>query len=171
MQYKFHLNNLRIAPRKVRQVVALIKKMPVQEAEALLKFQGKRAAPPVLKLLKSGVASAANNFSLSPEDLHIFNIFVDEGPMLKRFMPRAFGRAGAIHKKTSHITLVLEEKIGGGRKKKKVESLVSAKGGSARGGKTSEDKEKIDFIAPKEIKPKRKLESIARRIFRRKAIG
>lgn len=168
MQYKFHLNNLRIAPRKVRQVVALIKKMPVQEAEALLKFQGKRAAPPVLKLLKSGVASAANNFSLSPEDLHIFNIFVDEGPMLKRFMPRAFGRAGAIHKKTSHITLVLEEKIGGGRKKKKVVEVKTDKSSFV---KTSEDKEKIDFIAPKEIKPKRKLESIARRIFRRKAIG
>ena len=168
MQYKFHLNNLRIAPRKVRQVVALIKKMPVQEAEALLKFQGKRAAPPVLKLLKSGVASAANNFSLSPEDLHIFNIFVDEGPMLKRFMPRAFGRAGAIHKKTSHITLVLEEKIGGGRKKKKAIEVKTDKSSFV---KTSEDKEKIDFIAPKEIKPKRKLESIARRIFRRKAIG
>ena len=168
MQYKFRLNNLRIAPRKVRQVVALIKKMPVQEAEALLKFQGKRAAPPVLKLLKSGVASAANNFSLSPEDLHIFNIFVDEGPMLKRFMPRAFGRAGAIHKKTSHITLVLEEKIGGGRKKKKAIEVKTDKSSFV---KTSEDKEKIDFTAPKEIKPKRKLENIARRIFRRKAIG
>jgi len=52
MQYKFHLNNLRIAPRKVRQVAALIKKMSVQEAEALLKFQSKRAALPILKLLK-----------------------------------------------------------------------------------------------------------------------
>ena len=166
MQYKFHLNNLRIAPRKVRLVAALIKKMPVQEAEALLKFQGQRAALPVLKLLKSGVASAANNFSLSPEDLFIFNIFIDEGPMLKRFMPRAFGRAGAIHKKTSHITLVLEEKIGGA--KKKIKKVEAEKPFFA---KAAEGKEKIDFVAPKEIKPKRRLESIAKRIFRRKAIG
>jgi len=165
MQYKFHLNNLRIAPRKVRQITALIKKMPVQEAEALLKFQGKRAALPVLKLLKSGMASAANNFNLSPEDLRIFNIFVDEGPTLKRFMPRAFGRAGAIHKKTSHITLVLEEKIGGAKKKKKVAKVESIK------EEVKEKKEKIDFTAPKEIKPKRKWEGIARKIFRRKAIG
>jgi len=127
MQYKFHLNNLRIAPRKVRQIAALIKKMPIQEAEALLRFQSKRAALPVLKLLKSGVASVANNFSLSPEDLHIFNIFVDEGQMLKRFMPRAFGRAGAIHKKTSHITLILEEKIGATKKKKKIIEIESIK--------------------------------------------
>lgn len=165
MQYKFHLNKLRIAPRKVRQIAALIKKMPVQEAEALLKFQGQRAALPILKLLKSGVASAANNFNLSPEDLHIFNIFVDEGPMLKRFMPRAFGRAGAIHKKTSHITLVLEEKIGGAKTKKKVAKIESIK------EDLKEKKDKIDFVAPKEIKPKRRLEGIARRIFRRKAIG
>lgn len=165
MQYKFHLNNLRIAPRKVRLVAALIKKMPVQEAEALLKFQGQRAALPVLKLLKSGVASAANNFSLSPEDLFIFNIFIDEGPMLKRFMPRAFGRAGAIHKKTSHITLVLEEKIGGAKIKKKVVKVEPIK------EEVKEKKEKADFVAPKEIRPKRRLESIAKRIFRRKAIG
>ncbi len=168
MQYKFHLNNLRIAPRKVRQVAALIKKMSVQEAEALLKFQGKRAARPVLKLLKSGVASAANNFSLSPEDLHIFNIFVDEGPMLKRFMPRAFGRAGAIHKKTSHITLVLEEKVGGAKKKKKVAKVEPIKPSFA---KATEGKEKIDYTAPKEIKPKRNLGNVVRRVFRRKAIG
>lgn len=168
MQYKFHLNNLRIAPRKVRLIAALIKKMSVQEAEALLKFQSKRAALPVLKLLKSGVASVANNFSLSSEDLHIFNIFVDEGQMLKRFMPRAFGRAGAIHKKTSHITLILEEKIGGAEKKKKITKVEAEKPFFA---KATEGKEKVDFVAPKEIKPKRKLEGIARRIFRRKAIG
>lgn len=165
MQYKFHLNNLRIAPRKTRQVAALIKKMSVQEAEALLKFQSKRAALPILKLLKSGIASAVNNFNLSPEDLHIFNIFIDEGPMLKRFMPRAFGRAGAIHKKTSHITLVLEEKIGGVKKKKKTAKVESVK------EDMKEKKEKTDFVAPKEIKPKRRLEGIARKVFRRKAIG
>ena len=126
MQYKFHLNNLRIAPRKVRQVVALIKGSPVEKAETQLKFQSKRAALPILKLLKSGIASAINNFNLSPDNLYIANIFVDEGQTLKRFRPRAFGRAGAIHKKTSHITLVLEERIAAGVKKtkKKIRKLL-----------------------------------------------
>ena len=119
MQYKFHLNKLRIAPRKVRQVVALIKGSPVEKAEIQLKFQSKRAALPILKLLKSGIASAVNNFNLSPDNLYISGIFVDEGPMLKRFRPRAFGRAGAIHKKTSRITLILEEKALGAEKAEK----------------------------------------------------
>lgn len=154
-----------MAPRKVRQVIALIKGLPIEEAEAQLKFQTKRAVLPVLKLLKSGVASAINNFNLSSENLRIFNIFVDEGPMLKRFRARAFGKAGAIHKKTSHITLILEEKTGGTKKKKKVAEIKSIK------EDVKEKKDKIDFVAPKEIKPKGKFEGVARRIFRRKAIG
>ena len=119
MEYKFHLNNLRIAPRKVRLVTNLIKKSSVLSALAQLKFQSKKAALPMLKLLKSAIASAVNNFNLSPENLRILNILVDEGPKLKRFRPRAFGRAGAIHKKTSHITLILEERAVLGVKKKK----------------------------------------------------
>ena len=118
-QYKFHLNNLRIAPRKVRLVANLIKKSSALSAQAQLKFQIKKSALPILKLLKSAVASSVNNFSLSPENLYISNILVDEGPKLKRFRARAFGRAGAIHKKTSHITLILEERVIVGVKKKK----------------------------------------------------
>ncbi len=172
MQYKFHLNNLRIAPRKVRQVVVLIKGSPVEKAETQLKFQSKSAALPILKLLKSGIASAINNFNLSPDNLYIANIFVDEGQILKRFRPRAFGRAGAIHKKTSHITLVLEERIMPGAKKtkkkiiKKIEpkEIIAEKRPSF--AKAMEGKE-----APKEIRPKGKFEGITRRIFRRKTIG
>jgi len=172
MQYKFHLNNLRIAPRKVRQVVALIKGSPVEEAEIQLKFQSKRAALPILKLLKSGIASAINNFNLSPDNLYVANIFVDEGQTLKRFRPRAFGRAGAIHKKTSHITLVLEERIVPGAKKVKAKPIKEIKvkeeplEKKPSFAKATEDKE-----APKEIKPKGKFKGITRRIFRRKAIG
>ncbi|MEK7578299.1 MAG: 50S ribosomal protein L22 [Patescibacteria group bacterium] len=170
MQYKFHLNNLRIAPRKTRQVIALIKGSPVEEAETQLKFQTKRAALPILKLLKSGVASAINNFNLSPDNLYVAGIFVDEGPMLKRFRPRAFGRAGAIHKKTSHITLVLEERAATGIKKakKKMSKIVAKK-------EETPKKEVVMSIpkkaAPKEIKPKGRFEGITRKIFRRKAIG
>lgn len=169
MEYKFYLNNLRMAPRKVRQVSALIKGSPVEEAEIQLKFQSKRAALPILKLLKSGVTSAVNNFNLSPDNLYVANIFVDEGSMLKRFRPRAFGKAGAIHKKTSHITLILEERVAARIKKtkKKISEIITKK----------EEMPKKEIVtipkkeAPKEIKPKRKLAGFARRIFRRKAIG
>jgi len=169
MQYKFHLNNLRMAPRKVRQVVALIKGLPIEEAEAQLKFQVKRAALPVLKLLKSGAASAVNNFNLSSENLRIFNIFVDEGPMLKRFRARAFGRAGAIHKKTSHITLILEERAATGVKKtkKKISKIIAKKEEILKKEIIVTPKKEV----PKEIAPKGKFEGITRRVFRRKAIG
>lgn len=169
MQYKFRLNNLRIAPRKVRQVIALIKGLSVEKAEIQLKFQNKRAALPILKLLKSGIASAVNNFNLSPDNLYVVNIFVDEGQTLKRFRPRAFGRAGAIHKKTSHITLVLEEKVAVRIKKTKKPFL--AKTMESKKEEISEKREKVELIAPKEIKPKRKLTGFAKRIFRRKAMS
>ena len=145
MQYKFHLNNLRIAPRKVRQVIALIKGSPVEKAEIQLKFQNKRAALPILKLLKSGVASAINNFNLSPDNLYVANIFVDEGQTLKRFRPRAFGRAGAIHKKTSHITLILEERAAVGVKKTKKTHLTKAP--ERKKEEISEKREKIELLA------------------------
>lgn len=168
MEYKFHLNNLRIAPRKVRLIANLIKKSPVLLAEVQLKFQSKKAALPILKLVKSAVASAANNFNLSPENLFISNVLVDEGQKLKRFRPRAFGRAAAIHKKTSHITLILEEKIIQTAKTKKKISKISAL-------KEELPKKEVIIIpkkeAPREIKPVRKFGDFTRKIFRRKAIG
>src|SRR3989344_4413148 len=165
MQYKFRLNNLRIAPRKTRQVASLIKRSSVESAETQLNFQSKRAALPILKLLKSGVASVINNFNLSRDNLFITNVIVDEGPMLKRFRPRAFGRAGAIHKKTSHITLILEEKI---MPKKKIVETELEKPSVA---KIIDEKEKRDFAAPKKIRPMGLIGPIARKVFRRKAIG
>lgn len=167
MQYKFHLNDLRIAPRKVRLIANLIKKSPALPALAQLKFQNKKAALPMLKLLKSAMASAANNFNLSLENLYIANILVDEGPKLKRFRARAFGRAGAIHKKTSHITLVLEEKIISGRlkSKKKINKVIAEKPAFAETIITHKKE------APREIKPVRKFGDFTRRIFRRKAMS
>ena len=167
MQVIAQLNNLRIAPRKVRLVANLIKKSSVLSAQAQLKFQIKKAALPILKLLKSGVASAVNNFNLSPENLYISNVLVDEGPKLKRFRARAFGRAGAIHKKTSHITLILEERIvlGASKKKKIVKEIKPSF------IKPFEVKEKTETVAPRAIKPKQGLGDFTRRIFRRKAIG
>lgn len=106
------LNNLRISPRKVRLTADLIRGMKVAQARVQLGFLGKRSAEPILKLLNSAIANAKNNFKINEENLFVSKIFVDGGPVLKRHMPRAFGRAAAIMKRTSHITLVLEEKAG-----------------------------------------------------------
>lgn len=104
------LNNLRISPRKVRLVAGLIRGLKVSEAQKQLNFLGKRSADPILKLLNSAVANAKNNAKMSEENLIVSEIFVDGGPVLKRHMPRAFGRAFAIRKRTSHITLILADK-------------------------------------------------------------
>lgn len=102
------LNYLKISPRKVRLVANTLKKLPVNEAEAQLLIRTKRAAVPLLKLLRSAVANAKNK-KIDPQKLVINSILVNEGPMLKRFLPRAQGRATPIHKKTSHVTLILSE--------------------------------------------------------------
>lgn len=101
---------VRIAPRKVRLVVDLIRGKQVGEAVAILRHTPKAASPVVEKVLKSAVANAEHNYDLDVNNLVISEIFVDEGPTLKRFRPRAQGRASAINKRTSHITVVVSEK-------------------------------------------------------------
>lgn len=109
MQVTAKLNYLRIAPRKTRLVADLIRRKKVEQAQTFLKFTTKRAAEPILKLLKSAVANAKNNFQLEEQNLYISKIMVDEGPKLKRWLPRARGRADEILKRVSHITIVLDE--------------------------------------------------------------
>lgn len=105
------LNYYRMAPRKVRLVAGLIRGKKVNEVLAQLAFVGKRSAPDMAKLLKSAISNAKNNFKIKDEqNLYIKKITVDEGPTLKRYMPRARGRAAMIRKRTSHITVVLESK-------------------------------------------------------------
>ena len=101
------LNYLRISPRKVRLVTDLVRGKSVVTAKRELAFLVKKSSSPILKLLNSAIASAKQNSSLDSTQLYIKKIDVDEGPALKRFMPRAMGRAFAIKKRTSHITLVL----------------------------------------------------------------
>ena len=102
------LNYLHMAPRKVRSVVNVIKGLGVQEAEAQLLQQRRRASKPLLKLLRSALNNAKNK-NLAPEKLYISSFQVDSGPMLKRGLPRAMGRVTPIQKKSSHITLILSE--------------------------------------------------------------
>ena|SRR3989344_7133067 len=104
------LNYLHIAPRKVRLVANALRGLSVNEAEAQLLFRPQRSSEPLLKLLRSAVANAKNSQKLNADKLVIEAIQVNQGPMLKRFMPRAMGRATPIHKKMSHVILVLAEK-------------------------------------------------------------
>ena len=105
---KASATHIRISPRKVRMVVDTVRGKSVSQALSVLGFTRKKAALPVQKLLKSAVANAAENDGISDVDtLVIDRIMVDEGPTLKRFMPRARGRATPIRKRTSHIRIVL----------------------------------------------------------------
>jgi len=110
MQAKAILRTVRIAPRKVRLVVDLIRGKQIGEAVAILRLTPKASSPVLEKVLKSAVANAEHNYDLDVNKLVISEVFVDEGPTLKRFRPRAMGRASAINKRTSHITIVVSEK-------------------------------------------------------------
>jgi large subunit ribosomal protein L22 len=110
MQAKAVARTIRIAPRKVRLVVDLIRGKQVGEAISILRHTQKSASPVVEKLLNSAIANAEHNYEMEANNLVVTQAFVDEGPTLKRFRPRAMGRASAINKRTSHITIVLSEK-------------------------------------------------------------
>ncbi|GAB6172279.1 50S ribosomal protein L22 [Paradesulfitobacterium aromaticivorans] len=110
MQAKAIAKYIRISPRKVRQVVDLIRGKKVNDAFAVLQFTPKGSTEPVVKVLKSAVANAEHNLELSSDNLFVTEVFVDQGPTLKRIKPRAMGRADVIRKRTSHITVVVGEK-------------------------------------------------------------
>jgi len=179
MEVKAYLNNLRISARKVRLAANLIRGLDVSEAKVQLKFLPKRAAEPILKLLNSAIANAENNFKLSKDNLYVFKIFVDSGPILKRWMPRAFGRTAMIKKRTSHITIILDEKAASKIKAKakkaepkekelekpfeEIKKDTAIKGAARKGW---QEIKKSDKITPK----KKGLGGLAGRIFRRKSI-
>ena len=160
------LRYLKIAPRKVRLVADLIRGKIVEQARTILQFRVKKAAQPLLKLLNSAIANAKHNFQLEEKNLFISKITVDEGPRHKRWMPRARGMAAEIQKKTSHITLVLDEIVKKPEKKirkvKKIEKVPS---------EARREVSKIEKPKPRpeiEIK-KPKIEKGIKRVFRRKA--
>lgn len=110
MQAKAVARTVRIAPRKARLVVDLIRGKQVGEAVAILKLTQKSASPILEKLLNSAIANAEHNYDMDINNLLVAEAFVDEGPTMKRFRPRAQGRASQINKRTSHITIVVSEK-------------------------------------------------------------
>jgi large subunit ribosomal protein L22 len=110
---KAQLMNARLAPRKVRLVVNLIKGKNALKALDQLMFLIRRPSDPVAKLIRSAIANGANNFNMVPSNLYIKEFYVDEGVKLKRFRAAGFGRGREVQKKTSNIHLVLAEKVPG----------------------------------------------------------
>lgn len=110
MEAKAVARTIRIAPRKVRLVLDLIRGKEVAEAIAILKLTNKASSPVVEKLLMSALANAEHNYDMNIDTLVVKEAYANEGPTLKRFRPRAQGRASAINKRTSHITIVVGDK-------------------------------------------------------------
>ncbi|MDD2533997.1 MAG: 50S ribosomal protein L22 [Eubacteriales bacterium] len=103
--------NIRVTPRKVNIVVDLIKGKSLDDAYAILRYTPKAASPVLEKLVKSAEANAVNNNSLSRDALYVADCYANQGPVLKRIIPKARGSAARIHKRSSHITVVLKERI------------------------------------------------------------
>jgi len=151
MKVSAKLKNLRIAPRKVRLTSNLIKGMNVAEASSQLETHVKRSNPYMQKLLRSAISNSENNFGLDKENLYVFDVIVNAGSTLKRWMPKAYGRAGQILKRTSKIEIILEERVEGkGRKSK--EQMEKEK------QTRIEEKKKAEKAANKEIEENEKQE-------------
>ncbi|MBR4435713.1 MAG: 50S ribosomal protein L22 [Clostridia bacterium] len=101
---------IRISSRKVKIVIDLIRGKSVDEAEAILMYTPKAASEPTLKLLRSAIANAENNLDMDRETLYVAEVFANQGPTLRRYRPRSRGSASRIRKRTSHITIILDEK-------------------------------------------------------------
>ena len=110
MEVHASARHLHSSALKIRLVIDVIRGMRVGTAQAQLKFMKKAAAQPVLKLLNSAIANATNNFQLVSDTLYIKTIVADEGPIIGRWRPRAFGRSAPIRKRTTHLSIVLDER-------------------------------------------------------------
>ena len=110
MEAKARVQFVRISPRKVKNVLDLIRNKSVADAVAILKHTPKAASEYIYKLVKSAAANAEHNFSMDPEKLYVSECFVCPGPTLKRMQPRAKGSGDRILKRTSHVTIVVAER-------------------------------------------------------------
>jgi large subunit ribosomal protein L22 len=110
MQARAQARYVRVTPMKARRVIDVIRGLPASEARAVLHYAPQAASEPVGKVLDSAIANATNNLDLDVDSLFVSEAYVDEGPTLKRFRPRAQGRAYRIRKRTSHITVIVESR-------------------------------------------------------------
>ena len=166
VKVKAKLSRLRIAPRKVRLVTELIKGMDYEPARELLDNTPKRSARHLMRLLDSAAANGYNNLELVKENLYVKDITVDEGMKLKRAKAKGFGMVMWIEKKTSHINLVLDERVPGMKRKEEKKAKESKKVEEIKETKKEEKKPEVQ----KEMGRKGLLGGLKRKMFRRKAI-
>jgi len=152
MQVKASLKNIRMAPRKVRLTANLIRGMSASRAKAQLTFLVKKPAPLILKLVNSAVANAKHNFDIEASNLFVKAIMVEAGATLKRWMPRAMGRASAIRKRTCSVILILEELKPGSGKHKAAQKIDILKADEVL--PEIESEKAIKELPAKEMKPK-----------------
>jgi len=164
-EVKAQLNGLRIAPRKVRAVTNLLKGKNVVYALNQMEFYMKKPVLPLIKLLNSAIANAENNFNMVKENLYIKSFIVDEGIKLKRFMPKAQGRAGEIQKKTSKVRLILDERDPGLKRK-----ASEKKSKEVQPQRSSEVEPRVKKPEVETELGKKREGSIAKRLFRRKQV-
>ncbi|MEE9285142.1 MAG: 50S ribosomal protein L22 [Dehalococcoidia bacterium] len=112
MEVRAIAKNVSVSPKKLRRIVDTVRGKPVSEAMVILQFIPSPAAGEVAKVVKSAAANAENNFQMDPERLRIVRITADEGIKLRRYQPMARGRAGTVHKRHSHITVVVDQEEG-----------------------------------------------------------
>lgn len=143
-----------MAPRKVRLMANLVKGMGVLQAKAQLAFLVRKPAPLILKLINSAVANAKHNFSVEENNLYIAKILVEAGPTLKRWLPRAMGRATAIRKRTCSVKVVLGELVPGAKQAKKTKKpqIVKPEEVLPEGGE--KEPEKVEEKPVPEARPK-----------------
>lgn len=155
MEIKAKAKHIKASPRKVRLVVDLIRGLNVDQALNQLTFVNKKATGSIEKLVKSAIANALNNFELKENNLFIKEIRVDEGPTMKRWQPRARGRACPIRKRTSHVNIVLSELVASSEVKAKKQKIAApiklgAKPKEDEGIK-NKDAEKEEAVSEEEI--------------------
>lgn len=174
MKVSATLNNLRVAPRKVRLVTHALVGVDTREALLQLSKQVKKSSDPIATLLKSAVANAVNNFGLDENNLYIFAINVGDGLRLERWLPRAFGRATPLMRRGSNVTIILEERIEGQNRTEKKQPKVKTEKVESETEEKKEEKASI-----KNVKPEVKKEisrnvnkgtgKVVKKVFQRKA--
>ena len=167
-QVMTQLNKFRMAPRKVRAVVDLVKGRGVVKALAHLEYVIKRPASGIIKIINSAIANAENNFNMVKDNLFIKDFIVNEGVKLKRFRPKGFGRASMIQKKTSHIKIVLAEKVPGLKRQESAQPKRSEKVYTEKEEKQTETK-KLE-IKSELGKKGNVIGKLGKRLFQRKAV-
>lgn len=189
MRVNAKLNKIRIAPRKIKLVTDFIEGLDVAEAMDQLNATVKTGVQPIQKLLLSAISNGENNFGIDRDNMYVYKINVGAGPALKRWMPKAFGRAGRILKRTSQIELILEERVEGkGRKskdqlekekkereKKRIRQLAEQKEAEEKREEEKKEEKKSEpafekTTESKEIKKAEKKGGLTSRIFRRKSM-